>query len=342
MCAWQNFTERFKPRPSDVNGIDFGSSATKVVRIRRSGDEYALLGTEILPALDLAQATAHPNSFTIPLRIRARFAAIALNVPSMSVKLLTLPGALDPHLDDKLARHLGLSEDTTDRLGYHVVAEGSGRSESRVLAAGLPEAEASAYLRLFANGLPAPWSLEVSPIATLTAFQAGPVRTATDPAVGLVDFSTRFCTFSIFYRKSLVLLRRFDFGMDKILRRITSSLNVDDATAANILADNAFDISELIGDIMQPLFSQLILSRDFVERRENCSITNLFLTGSLANAHAAISQIERVMNLSASVWDPFLATKLTVPSPIPPDWDQQHWRFAAAIGAALAVLEENA
>ena len=341
MGVWQNISERFSPRPSDVNGVDFGSTATKVVRIRRSGDEYALVGTEILPALDLAQATAHPNAFSIPLRIRARFAAVSLNVPSMSVKLLTLPGGLDPHLDQKLARHLGLPDDTTDRLGYHIVAEGAGRSESRVLAAALPENEANAYMRLFANGLPAPWSLEVSPIATLTAFTAGPVSTATDPAVGLVDFSSRFCTFSIFYRKSLVLLRRFDFGMDKILRRITSSLNVDDTTAANILADNAFDISELIGDIMQPLFSQLILSRDFVERRENCSISNLFLTGSLANAHAAISQIERALNLSVSIWDPFRTPKLAVPSPIPPEWDQQHWRFAAAIGAALAVLQEN-
>ncbi len=336
MAFWQTVSERLQPRPADVNGIDFGSTATKVVRIRKAGEDFALLGMETLPPIDLS----NPSSVSIPLRLRARFAAITLNPPDMSVKLLTLPGHLDARFAQQLPRHLGLPDDTTDRVGYRSIQEGGGRAESRVLAAAIPEDAAQACLQGFASGLPAPWSLELAPIAALTAFEMGPVRASSQTAIGLLDFSHRFCTFSIFYRKSLVLLRRFDFGTHKILARITDSLNVDDKTALKILADNAFDISELISDIMQPLFSQLILSKDFIQRRENCTIRELFLIGSLASAPAAVEQIERALSASVALWNPLKIPGLTMPTPL--SEEQAAWRFSAAIGTALAVLQENA
>ena len=341
MSLLQNISEKFRPHPTDVNGIDFGASGTKIVRVRKNGEALSLAGVDVLPAIDCRQSDLHPSALNIPAKLRAHYAAVCLNSPGISIKLLTLPGAIDATFDQKLAHNLGLAEDTPDRLGYRTILEGTGRAESRILAVGLPEPEASNCMNLFTAGLPAPWHLAAAPIAALTAFEAGPVKTAGTNAIGLIDFSYHFCSFSIFFKKSLILLRRFDFGMEKVFNKITASLNVDHRTASNILADGAFDVSDLLHDIMQPLFSQVIVSRDFIERRENCSINTLFLSGTFATSDAAMQQMERALNVSVVPWDPFDLPQLSMATPLPPEHDKQRWRFAAALGAAMATIEED-
>lgn len=342
MSIIQTFTERFKPRPTDVNGIDIDPDGTYVIRVRKTGDSMSLTGIETFDAIDISQGHISPSTLNIPAKTKANYAAICLSTPGTTLKLLTQPGNIDAGFEEKLTRNLGLPEDATDRIGYTIVSEGA-RSESRVLAVGLPEPQASNCMSLFSSGLPAPWTLEASPVAALTAFASGPVQNEKDtPTIGLIDFRAQGCTFSIFHKKSVVLLRQFDFGMNKVFQRITSSLNVDLNTANNILADGAFDISDLLSEIMQPLFSQLIVSREFIERRENCSMQGLYLSGEFASSQVATQQLEKALNVSATNWDPFDIPNLSLATDLPPELDAQRWRFASALGAAIAVFEENA
>ena len=340
MNAFQKIAEKFKPKPTDVNGIDLDTSGTKIVRVRKTGEEFTLLGVDVLPAIDCSQQPAH--TLTIPAKLRASYAALCLNAHGTSLKILTTPGAIDESFDQKLARNLGLAEDTEDRLGYRLLAEGSGRTESRVLAVGIPEHDATNCLSLFPSGLPAPWSLEASPVATLTAFEAGPVMTQESPTLGLIDFSSRACCFSIFHKKSLVLLRSFDFGTEKVFSKITTSLNVDHATASNILADEAFDVSDLLHDILQPLFSQLVVSKEFIERRDSCSVQALYISGAFSKSDTAIRLMEKALNISILPWDPFSIPNLSTPTPLSEEYDRNRWQFGAALGAALGALEEEA
>ncbi len=341
MSVLQNIVEKFKPRPTDVNGVDFDIEETKLLRIRKNGSELNIVGVDTLPAFDFSAKNFQKTSVTIPLAIRSNYAAICLNVPGTSLKLLTTPGAIDAAFDEKLARNLGLPEDTTDRLSYRVLAQGSGRSESRVLAVGLPEPESTNCVSLFSSGLPAPWRFEASPVATLSAFEAGPVNAGEHETIGFIDFSARACGFSIFHKKSLVLLRRFDLGMEKVFNKITTSLNVDMATASNILADEAFDITDLLQDILQPLFSQLVVSREFIERRDSCSVQAIYLSGAFSSSDTAIQLIEHKLTIPVVPWNPFDIPNLSLPSPLPPELERQPWRFAAALGAALATFEED-
>ena len=341
MTVFEKIAEKIKPKPIDVNGIDFDIGETKVVRIRKNGSELSLIGLDTLPSFDFSPKQFQASSFSIPLKLRSNYASICLNISGTSLKLLTTPGAIDASFDEKLARNLGLPDDTTDRLGYRILLEGSGRSESRILAVGLPEPESTNCLSLFSSGLPAPWRFGASPVAALTAFEAGPVTADENQTVGFIDFSTRACTFSIFHKKSLMLLRRFDLGMEKVFSKITTSLNVDMTTASSILADEAFDISDLLHDILQPLFSQLVVSREFIERRDNCSVQTIYLSGPFSNSDTAIQLIESKMTIPVMPWNPFEICNLTLPSPLPPEIEKDPWRFAAALGAALSTFEEE-
>jgi len=333
--SFTEFKKRMKSGPTDVIGIDFGKTATKLARLHKSGDEIVLVGVDLLPAF------SDGGGFTIPPKLKARYAAIAISSASATTKLLTFPGAIDAAFENHLAKNLGLDAETDDRMAYRIITEGAGRVESRVLAAAIPEEDAAPVMQLFTTGLPAPSSLEVAPLAALTAFEAGPVRNSAAPAVGLLDLGTESSTLSIFYKKTLVLLRSFDFGTRNLLDRVTSTLHIDADTALNILSDNAFDIAELITEIMSPLSSQLIVSRDFVERRENCNLKHLHCIGGLTSSPAAIHELERSLNLEMKAFDPFTIPSLQKVSTGTVDGSQQHWRFTAAIGAALGTLQEE-
>ncbi len=329
--SFKDITDKWKRSPTDVTGIDFGQSATKIVRLQKNGDAITFAGAEILPA--------EGGELEIPHRLTARHVSICLSGVSATTKLLTLPGTIDAAFETNLPKHLGVDPQADNRISYTVITEGSGRAESRVLAISLPEADARPAMQRFASGLPAPYSLEISAIASLTTFQAGPVLNSAETAAALLDFGMQTTTLSIFAKKALVLVRRFDFGIQKLLDRVVSALHIDAATALNILSDNAFDISELITEIMGPFSSQVIVSRDFVERRENCSLKTLHCIGGIGTAPAAIQELERVLSLSVEMFDPFSIPVLKTAKP-EASLDTQRWRLTAAIGAALGTLQE--
>jgi len=332
MKSFKELTERLKRGPSDCLGIDVGTTATKLIRLRRSGEDVTILGAELI-------APASPD-FNIPSRLRSRYASLAVSSNGAVAKLLTLPGNIDAAFENQLPRNLGLDDADAFRISYRVVTEGQGRSESRVLAAALPQDAADPLMQRFSSGLPVPYSLEISPLAALTAFERGPVAEAANSAVGLIDFGTTSTTLSVFNRGELVLMRRFDFGTQLVLDRVESTLRVDAETAQGILADAAFDISELLMELTNPIASQFVVSRDFVERRENCSVSALFAIGGIALSRAAMLGLEQALGTDIAVWNP-LAGLVEGPQAFSEQAASQRWRFAAALGAALATVEES-
>ncbi len=333
--SFKDFKDRWKHVPTDVIGMDIGRAAVKMVRLRKNGASIALMGTELGPGFAFDGSTP---SITIPPRLQARYVSLAISDSRSTAKLLTFPGSVNAAFEADLAKNLGLDPATDDRMAYRVVTEAAGRGDSRVLAASVPEAVVAPVMRIFASGLPAPRSLELSPVAALTAFEAT-AALAGGGTAGLLDFGTESSMLSIFHRKTLVMIRRFDFGIRKLLDRVTSSLHIDIDTALNILSDDAFDISELIADIMGPFSSQLIVSRDFAERRENCSLKHLHIIGGIASSQAAMHELERSLHLSIERFDPFSVPSLQPDAPEAlPATDR--WRYTAALGAALATLQE--
>ncbi len=318
--------------PTECLGIEIGSSAVKLARVKRSGSDVTVVGVDMVDAGD--------KTIDIPPRLRARYASIATSGKTGMSKLLSFPGAIDKPIDAEIQKSLGLKDDDDYRISYYVISEGQGRQESRVLAAAISEKEASSAMQYFSSGLPAPYSLEVSALATLTAFQQGPVKAKPGAATGLIDFGTTGTTLSLFNEGSLLLVRRFDFGTNSVLERVQKALGVDSETAHGILADTAFDISELLVELMSPVSSQFVVSRDYIERRENCSIESLYAIGGIAHSKLAMQGLVHLLGVEISPWDPFAGFTLA-PQAIPEEMEGQRWRFAAALGAALETLEEE-
>ena len=113
---------------------------------------------------------------------------------------------------------------------------------------------------------------------------------------------------------------------------------LDRETALGTLGQGGtIDISQPLHDLASPFLRQLSISRDFVERQENCRVARIYLSGGLGQVRQWAQEVQATLGAPAVAWDPFGA--LVAPA-VPAALDNQRGRFAAAIGAALAAFEE--
>lgn len=326
----------FQADRKDVLGLDFGASGTKVVRLKTTEEKTSLLAADILPPVSAAGGSA---SITVPRPLQARYAAIATSTPGAVVKLLTLPLHSDKPTDVHVNELMGLGDSTDFRVGYEHVFDS--RTERRVLAVALPDASARAFCHLFPTGIPAPCSIEVAGLATMTAFARGPGANHKSDTVAALDFGATTTYVAFFNKGVMSLIRKFDFGSIQILKKLQESLGVEEEVAFGILYDQSFDVSKILRQTMEPFLQQMTISWDFVERRENSAISHFYVCGGLTAMKSWQDEVKETTGHEPATWNPFASLDVQ-PSAIPSRLIGQESRFAAAIGAAYGVMLGNA
>jgi Tfp pilus assembly PilM family ATPase len=330
--------ERVKVKPIDVVGLDISSTGVKAVRLKRQDGAFLLLAADFIrpPSASTSSPdkSPSPEPLIIPKQLRGRHAAIAVSGEAGIIKLLTFPGHFDQSAEAQISEYMGIENPSRYRLAYKVISES--RTESRVLAVALPEEAAGAACMILPSGLPAPHSLEISGLASLTAFLNGPVSGHGDESVGIVDFGARVSTVAFFNKTLLALVRKLEMGTEKIVQKVCERLGVDATTAEQILFDGSFDISQPMAEVLDSFAKQIIISRDFVERRENCRVKKIYVCGGVATSASWLSQIRAATGADVGPWNPFGGMQ-TVAGSLPERLQGQESRFAAALGAAMAA-----
>ena len=340
----QELADRFKRGPADVVGVDVADTGASAVRMKRGSDgSVSVICADMLSDQTVGKTADAPSTaapLSLPSKLRGRYAALSTTGESAVIKLLSFPGRFDEAAEAKVVENMGLESPDSYRISYKLVSEGHGKAEARVLAVALPETEAQAVLHLFPSGLPAPFSLEISGLATLSAFLHAYGDQHKDDAVGVIDLGDRITSFGLFNKNVLALVRRFPVGTNAILAKVQETLGVDMETAAGIISDGSFDISQSVSEVMEPLVKQLIVSRDFVERRENCQLSKLYTSGALVVSRDLIDEMHSSVGVDVSLWNPFQGLPLAQGA-IPDRFAGQEWRFSAAVGACVATFEET-
>ncbi|MBI2440778.1 MAG: hypothetical protein HYV35_05335 [Lentisphaerae bacterium] len=336
LAAATKLLRALRQPPQELVAVDFDPAATRCVRLKVSGAEVEALAADILPALDLGDE-AQVKAFELPKPLAARYVAICIPGSGAIVKLLNFPGALDDKAEEQIREHMGVGEGAF-RFGYRLISQT--RSETRLLTVAIPEAQVQAACAVFPTGLPAPTSVEVSGLAVMSAFLHGPAAAAQDEAVGVVEFGARDTYFAFFKKRELVLIRKFDFGHLNLLERLERGMGADRQTALNIMRDQSFDISQLIKDMTDPFIKQLVISQHFVERRENCHISRIFVPDDPSITRVWLNDIKAAVGLEVGTWHPFEGVKL-LPEALSGKLEASRCDFAAAVGAALAKFEEG-
>ena len=308
--------------------------------MRRSKEGLTVLGADFLPATATVQAEGQEPKLVLPKNLLANYVAITVSGENAVVRILNMPGLSDASQipADQVREHVGLGEEY--RIGFVVASPGRGKQEAKVLVVGIPEQEAQAVLKMVAVGAPAPFSIEVAGLSTLTAFLQGPGAQHVQEAVGVIESGAKVTFMALFNRGVLALVRKFDFGSESLLGKVQQQLGVDRDTAQGIISDGSFDISQPVHEVMDPFLRQLSISKDFVERREDCRIGKFYVSGGASLSRYWMDEIVNASGIEVVRWNPF-ADMQVASGAMPEALQGQESRFAAAVGACLGVFSES-
>ncbi|MFO7534625.1 MAG: hypothetical protein R6X19_02910 [Kiritimatiellia bacterium] len=342
LATLQTLLKKFDRTPDDVVGIDFGASGLKCVRLKQTPAGIAFVAADIFPPILLPEAVgcgALP-ALTLPKSLQAPYGALALSSEQAVIKVMSFPGEFSAETESQIIPHMGLEDPALFRVNYIVLVHGHARSESRLLAIGYPSERAAVAPRMIPTGMPAPCSIEIAGLATLTSFLHMLTTKGITETVGHLEIGEKTSLFALFTKGVPVLIRKLEFGVESVMHLVRQGLGVTPQVALDIVATGSIDITHWVNQGSQPFIKQLLLSRDFVERRENCRIRQFFLNGGGGGMAPLRKDIEQAFALEFALWNP-LEAFISDGTPLPETIRGQEFRLTAATGAALAVLEKK-
>lgn len=323
-------------RIADMVGVDFSTSATKVVRLKRVKDEIHLMGVDLLPAVDFSTTAKRVE---LPRNLSAHYACLAYSGTHAMVRMVNAPLSGDDTTlpENKLRELLNASDDY--RVSARLIKKGKGRQDSNFLAAAIPSDDIGFLLNQFPAGPPAPASVEVAGLSFISAFLHARSGEVEHEAVCLIEAGDSVSHFAFLNKGVVVLVGKFDSGGTKMRDKVAKDLGVDDELAASIIADRSINISAVLLDVMTPFLKQLSISKDFIERHQSCRISKVYVSGGVSLLSYWTEMVEQNLHAEVVRWDPFENIQYD-PELLPAEITQQSSRFAAAIGAALGGLGE--
>ena len=322
-------------KAQEILGLDFGSSGVKAVRMRLADGGLQLLSANLFPSAEIGAAAVRPP---LDKPLLTNYAAIAVTGMSSVIRVIAhVPSAVGSSLNQQLREQIGL--DSSYRVAFANTGQQSRtRGEQRMLAVALGEKDAAEVLDLFREGAPAPSSLELSGLAAVNAsMMSRKVHDPDSPACHL-DCGARVSTMAFVNKGAVILTRKLDVGGEAIIERVQRSLGLDRATAESIMAEGAIDISQAVGEVIDPFLRQMNISRDFVERQENCRVTTAWITGGMSMSRYWLDMIGKASGMTIQAWDSLEGIQVQAGA-VPDHLVGQMARMTGAIGAARAALE---
>lgn len=318
---------------SDMLGVDLSDHTLKAVRLKKTKVGLVLAGASLLQR--------NPESSgelpRIPRELLAHHVSICYSGNESIIRLLSLPGAGKTKLSEhQLREQIGVNSEY--RLAYSDVST-EVRGERKVVAVAIRDEKAREILSMFDQPTPAPVSLEVSGLAALTAFMASPQFSESKDAFGFIDSGSSVNMVAFFCRGQLVLLRKFDFGGDALVEKVSRHLGLERDVAMGLVNDGAFDLSEPVKDLVGPFFRQLSISKDFVERHQRTRLDRLYVTGGMSLSKYWMGEIARKMGVRVLSWEAL--NGLSIEGQLPSEISTMACRFSSSIGAALGAMQQR-
>jgi hypothetical protein len=318
---------------SDVVGIDFGSTSTKLVRIRKSGSGFSLVDADVMPAFDLTSDT--PQTLSIPKKLCAPYAAAAFAGDESHVRFMFISSKLNDKraIHQRVGKSLGLGREY--RVGHTIVERGKDQLDHKVLATGMLESHVIAVKQLFSSRRPSLISLENSGLSALNSFSHTPFVQEAEGIVCYLEAGANSSFISFFLDGELRLVRKFDHGSVYIQRRIQDVLNINEDDALTVLFEDATALLDQSLDPISTLIQEISISCKFVERNENAPIQHAYASGGLSYSPYWMYMLSDIMRTEVDVWNPFEHNNM---KNYPKGVIGVESMFTPAVGAALATL----
>lgn len=329
--------KRTQRRHSDLVGIDFATTATKIVRLKRSGEEVSLTGIDLLPPVDFSSSASR---IELPRNMVSYYGCLCYSCPEAVMRMINTPlQSEESTLTDARLREL-LNVTADYRPAARLIRRGQGRQDSSFLAAAVPQDDVSFMLNMFPAGPPAPASLEVAGLAVIPAFLHARGSECADEAVCLIEAGEANTNFTFLNKGTVLLVGKVDFGSRQLRAKLASDLGVDDDLAQSILSDRAINISSSMASVLQPFCKQVSISKDFIERHQGCRVSRIFVSGGLSLLSSWTQELGAMLHTEIVPWSPLENINYDADL-LSPEIQGQVTRFTASIGAAIGGFEDQ-
>lgn len=322
---------------TDLVGIDFSTTATKVVRLRKNKGKLSLVGIDLQPAVDFGSAA---RRMELPRNMVAHYGCLAYSGKNSVIRMVNAPlQGEETMLPSAKLREL-LNVDSDYRVSAQLLKQGKGRQDSSFLAAAMPEDDVRFLLGMFPAGPPAPASIEVAGLSFISAFLHARGAASENEAVCLIEAGETVSYFAFLNKGVVALVGKFAFGGSALRHKVALDLGVDDELAGTILSDPSISLSSTLSELMAPMLKQVSISKDFIERHQGCQVGKLYVSGGLSLLPSWCAEVGQMLQFNAIPWSP-LENISFAPDILSPELKFEATRFSAAIGAALGGFEQK-
>lgn len=332
-----SFSAKLAPQAKpfvDVVGLEIGSAhpdGVPAVRVRKVADRTELLAAGFLklPGVfpqtpqDAAEAAA---VWSLPRPFQAPYAALAVTSPQAYVRHMTGPGDDEP--DNK-------------QLPFRTAMRSFG-PDLPTLKAGLPEYQAAWAAGLLPEGHPpTACSLQVSSAAVINTFTASPVFPTLSGTTLVLFVFAEHTSLVAFHESKIALYREHPIGYGHVRAAISDQMRIEPALADSVLQDTFIDPVPMIEPTLKVLFRQIEISSDYLIRRRNCQIQQIYLCGLPSGANYWSAIFSRAMPQPLTTFHPFDGLLKAQRNPhLPEDIATAEPYLTTALGAARAALED--
>jgi type IV pilus assembly protein PilM len=305
-------------------GLDVGSSAIKVVQVKKSkrGAQLVNFGIEPVPAQSivdgsLMNASAVAEAITSlfqKLRIRQKEVALAISGHSVIIKKISVPMMTEDELEEQIhweaEHHIPFAKDDVE-IDYQTLGPGPAANQMEVLLVAAKKEVVSDYASLIREARLIPVVVDVAAFSLQNCFELS--YGSTQETVALLNIGASISTINIISKGASTFTRDMTIGGNAFTEEIQKQLSVgyDEAEAYKcggtagdeVVPQEVDDILRQQADVMAGEFQR---SFDFyLATTSEGSIDRIYLSGGSARVPALRSAIETRARIPLELLDPF-------------------------------------
>lgn len=312
-------------KQKSIVGLDLGSQVLKAVEITMQGDEAVLTGFARVEVPAGADRNAALSQLLAEGKFASRNAVVSVAGQSVVVRYISMLEMSDSELRQaihyELDKYLPFDKDDVvmdcQRLKRRPPSRGEGPGAGQisvVLAACQKSALHSTLKDVQSKGLtPVAVDLDAFALGNAWEMSALALGQATDRPIALVDVGSSRTQINVLAQGETCFSREIGLGGADMTQAIARRLGMDVAEAEALKrnpGERAFEVARAIVSVLEDMVSEIGLSLEFVENREELAVEEVLVSGSALLAPGAVEFLAQSTGRTVRPWNPLSGVRI--------------------------------
>jgi len=310
----------------DIVGIDVGSSAVKIVRLRESRGTYHLENIGIMPLdaetivdntiMDSTAIVDSIHNLLKSMKVKTVRVATSVSGHSVIIRKISLPIMTDAELESSIqweAEQYIPFDISEVNIDFQILGpDAKDPSQMNVMLVAAKKDFVDDYTALFAEAGLEPVVMDIDCFAVENMFDYN-YGFVDDEVIALIDLGASATSVSVLKGDTSIFTRDIQTGGNLLSEELQKRLGIssEEAERAKLGDRNIADVDpdsvdEILADAIENLVQEVQRSLDFFSATSSEDrVTKIYLTGGVSNSAKVREALEERLGISAERVDPF-------------------------------------